>query len=591
VAVAAPEEVLALLREVADAAVATGRTDLAERVAARSDRLAGPEVCVVVAGEFKTGKSSLVNALVGADVCPVDDDVATSVPTVVRFAAEPGLRVRRAADDTDDGEVPEAVERLAAYVTEAGNPENNQEVRLVEVGIPSELLRGGLVLVDTPGVGGLRSTYASATLTALAMAHAMVFVSDASQELTRPELDFLAAAQRACPEIVAVLSKVDIAPEWRRIQELNAGWLAAAGVSGALVPTSAALHQRGRLDGRTDLRAESGVEALMDRLDDVTRRFREALGDAALDEAQAVLGQLAAPVRAEHDALLDPVATIEELERGVEQARRLAADGDWAAELDDGMIDLEDQVDKDLARRMKAVLADAEGTVRATDPATSWDEFGAALARQVSAEISAVAVALSGAANDLAARLAEEFAAHEASISPLVTVPTAVTAGGDGRLTLRQAGTPWRGVLVDAGWGGLEALGVLGSILTFTSISLFNPFSLVIGVFIGGKTLRDARRREVDRRREQASASVAQYVQDATQAADRELKSTSRRIRRELRTTYQRRADALLRSAQDSLAAAERTIGTDAGRREERRGELGARLAALESLAQRAARL
>ncbi len=81
---------------------------------------------------------------------------------------------------------------------------------------------------------------------------------------------------------------------------------------------------------------------------------------------------------------------------------------------------------------------------------------------------------------------------------------------------------------------------------------------------------------------------MAQYIRDAELAADRELKATGRRVRRELRTTYQRRADALYRSARESLAAAQRTVGSDDTRRESRRRELADRLGELEALALRA---
>jgi hypothetical protein len=137
----------------------------------------------------------------------------------------------------------------------------------------------------------------------------------------------------------------------------------------------------------------------------------------------------------------------------------------------------------------------------------------------------------------------------------------------------------------------MEALGVLGSILTFTSISLFNPFALVVGALIGGKTLRDSRRRELDRRREQAVEAVTRYIEEVTRAADRELKATTRRIRRELRSGCQQRADALHRSARQSLAAAERTIGTDDAARQERHAHLAAGLARLEALDRRAREL
>lgn len=582
------DDLLALLDELSQACSAAAREDLGDRVLARHERLATPGFCVVVAGEFKAGKSSLVNALVGCDVCPVDDDVATAVPTVVRYAPEPTVRVRRGADEEGNGQVPgEPLDRVVAYATEAGNPANREDVRLVEVGVPSPLLRDGLVLVDTPGVGGLASAYAAATMAALATAQAVLFVSDGSQEYTGPELDFLAAVRAACPDVVAVLSKIDVIPEWKRIRDLDEAWLTRAGLGRGPVPVSAELARRGDLLNRADLRDESGTDAVVDRLGEVADQVRRAAGAVAAADASAVVAQLIAPLRAEHDALADPAAVIGPLHDAEERARALTSDSaEWLGVLDDGIVDLEADLDEDVATRMKSVLARAEQTVRATDPASDWEAFEAALARQVSGEIAAVSARLTESATALATTLARDFAQHEAALAAAIPAPGVVALAGASALALDA--TRWRGVLVDAGWGGLEALGVLGSILTFTSISLFNPFSLVIGAFIGGKTLRDSRRRELERRREQALEAVARYVQDATRAADRELKSTTRRIRRELRTTYQRRAEAVHRSAREALAAAESTIGTDPAGRDARRQALAERLAALHALDQRA---
>jgi hypothetical protein len=594
VPVGTADDLLTLFDDLDEACQAAGRTDLADRVRTGRERVATPDLVVVVAGEFKAGKSSLVNALLGADVCPVDDDVATAVPILVRYSVEPALQARRGLEqagtgdgdgDEDGSGDPEALERLATYATESGNPSNREGLRMVEVGVPSAVLRDGLVLIDTPGVGGLGSAYASATMTALAMGHAVLFVSDASQEYTAPELAFLAAARAACPEVVAVLSKVDIVPDWKRIRDLDDGWLADAGVTTTVVPTSAALARLGQRADRADLVDESGMAAVVTRLADVADGARLVAAVAAAADARAVVGQLAAPLRAEHDALADPVGVIESLEQAEDRARALTVDGaDWLGMLDDGMVDLEADVDEELARRAKAVLAEAEQTLQATDPASGWDAFETALSRQVSDEISVVAGVLTASANELAASLARQFAEHEAALAAPFSTSGHPAFAAETTVALTAGPTQWRGVLVDAGWGGLEALGVLGSILTFTSISLFNPFSLVIGVFIGGKTLRDTRRKELERRREQALEAVTRYVQDAVRAADRELKSTTRRIRRELRTTYQRRAEALHRSARESLTAAERTIGTDPAERDARRQALESRLVALEAL-------
>ena len=80
-------EIAAIVKEVGDLAATSGRTDLHARLVQTRRRLDDPAIHVIVVGEFKQGKSQLINALVNAPVCPVDDDVATAVPTVVKYAA------------------------------------------------------------------------------------------------------------------------------------------------------------------------------------------------------------------------------------------------------------------------------------------------------------------------------------------------------------------------------------------------------------------------------------------------------------------------------------------------------------------------
>ena len=101
-------------------------------------------VRVLVVGEFKQGKSLLVNALVGAPVCPVHDDIATSVATVVTHAPSPVLTVTAQAPDSRSTGSSRRVRRIdvpleamadavAAHVTEWGNPGNRHGV--VQVGV------------------------------------------------------------------------------------------------------------------------------------------------------------------------------------------------------------------------------------------------------------------------------------------------------------------------------------------------------------------------------------------------------------------------------------------------------------------------
>ena len=102
---------------------------------------------------------------------------------------------------------------ISAHATEqrkAVHPE--LDVRSVDIELDRRLLEAGLVIVDTPGVGGLGSAHATAALGALSVADAAVFLSDASQEYTRTEMAFLKQALDMCPHVTCVLTKIDFLP-------------------------------------------------------------------------------------------------------------------------------------------------------------------------------------------------------------------------------------------------------------------------------------------------------------------------------------------------------------------------------------------
>ena len=85
---------------------AYGREDLGERLARVRRTLDDPGIHIVIAGEFKKGKSSLVNALVGASLCPVDDDTATAVPTYIRYGEHVEAELIRAGDTISREPIP-----------------------------------------------------------------------------------------------------------------------------------------------------------------------------------------------------------------------------------------------------------------------------------------------------------------------------------------------------------------------------------------------------------------------------------------------------------------------------------------------------
>ena len=219
-AAAPQQDIAASVDAVAALATDLGRNDFAQRLAAASARVRRPATIVCVVGEFKQGKSSLVNALLGRAICPVDDDIATSAITLIRYGPEPRVEVRRRVDE---GVVVETVQpsELTQWVSERGNPDNVRNVERVDISVPHPLLANGLAIVDTPGMGGLGAGHAAATLAFLPFADGLIFVTDASSELSAPEAEFLDRADELCPQVLFVLTKTDLYPAWRRISAID----------------------------------------------------------------------------------------------------------------------------------------------------------------------------------------------------------------------------------------------------------------------------------------------------------------------------------------------------------------------------------
>ena len=164
---------------------------------------------IVVVGETKRGKSSLINALLGVPgLSPVDAAVATA--TYLQFV--PGPPGARAWPPGATDPVP--VTDLAAWAT------GHQKARRIEVSHPAPLLQY-VSLLDTPGVGGLDPAHTAVALDAVDKATALLFVADASAPLSHPELTFLIAASERVDAVVFALTKIDAYPGWRRIADDN----------------------------------------------------------------------------------------------------------------------------------------------------------------------------------------------------------------------------------------------------------------------------------------------------------------------------------------------------------------------------------
>lgn len=167
---------------------------------------------IVVMGEIKQGKSSFINALLGVkDLVPVNSDVATSTIFKIRYGKEKRYRVFFTRQSGKPEQVIDERE-LHDYGTEDGNPDNCRQVDFIEVCVSSPLLGSGIVIVDTPGLGGLFKKHKEITYQYAPKADAVFFVTDSiGSPLGLQEICFLKELRSITDNIYFVQTKADAA--------------------------------------------------------------------------------------------------------------------------------------------------------------------------------------------------------------------------------------------------------------------------------------------------------------------------------------------------------------------------------------------
>lgn len=242
-----------------------GRHKVADELRSQLNRQPKARPSVIVAGEDKRGKSSLVNALMRyPDLSPTGVEVVTAAPIVLNRSAQESAFIYHYGDNT---KLSVPFEEARTLATVAGNPLNEQNIRSVHLGVDRPIL-DRFTLVDTPGVGGLESGHAALTLQSLREADALLFVLEAGAQIRAQELAFLQTAASRISRVVFAFTKVDLHRGWQTVMATNRQILSERAPRLATCPMVAVSSQLAlkalSLDGEDaeELRTESGVAEL-----------------------------------------------------------------------------------------------------------------------------------------------------------------------------------------------------------------------------------------------------------------------------------------------------------------------------------------
>jgi GTPase Era involved in 16S rRNA processing len=312
------------------------------RLDALRHRLTTGRFQLAVLGQFKRGKSTLLNALIGARVLPTAVVPLTAIPTYVEAGSTPRVRsifVSGATEDVNAEHAEELATALGHLVTEDGNPNNILGLTRVEVSLPDALIDRGVVLIDTPGVGSTFRHNTEKAEAVLPECDAALFVVSPDPPITEVEIDYLARIQVTVARLIIVLNKIDTVD----LQDLDAAvaflrrvLAEKAGIDQAvpifLISARAALQAK--ILGDEVALASSRLPELEAYLNDfLARDKRTALEHAVVLKATVIIDELLMEteirlhaLRLPMDDLNNRIATFDTAMHGFDNERRVAQD-------------------------------------------------------------------------------------------------------------------------------------------------------------------------------------------------------------------------------------------------------------------------
>jgi hypothetical protein len=549
---------------------------------------------VVVVGETKRGKSSLVNALLARQgLSPVHADVATGCYLVFRHGEEWAARAWRPGRDP----VPLDLAALPAVVSPSAERPTPHHV---EVDAPVPLLER-LSLVDTPGVGGLDSMHGELAVEAAAGATALLFVADASAPLTRGELAFLHRVGERVETVLFALTKTDQFRAWRQVAEANRRLLAehAPRFTGATFhPVSPRMFEMA--DGAPNpqaaglLRENSGVGALQAVLQRTVANRAAMLGEANTLRALATaLDGLAATLDTARRALDTGEREADALRARRDEltARRRSSGRGWQVRLRGETQRARVETGHEVGRQMRDVQAWFRQAIDAADR-----EGLAELPRQVDAALQVVSGRIGaglGERLDRVARivLAELFSAAELAVirAQLARQPRPPVVL---RAPERRPATAEDRLLVLMGFSGGLGLGRVAVPLAGLGLAALNPLVLPATVVLGlgaGAWMARVRRHAADKQhmRQWLSDALAEARAAIDQLVAEQLIDAEQQLSLALDDVLARRIE----SIEAELREVERALRMDAAERGRELRRVTARLADVSAGRDRVARL
>lgn len=270
-------------------------------------KLQQEKLYMVVAGLFKRGKSSVINAILGKPLAPVAVTPVTAIVTIFEYNDQ---RSYAAIHFKDGRKAETATHEISRYVNEDENPANEKQVQVVSVYDDAPVLKS-VSLVDTPGVGSSFEHNTAATLQFIPKIDAALFLLSADMPVSKPDTDFLLELKKTVPKIVFVMNKKDLLSEsdYQKLIQHNAKTIAAimevSAEQVSFIAVSAREYEQGN--------KANGIEKLIAEIRSIASHEKAELLQKSIQRRYSWLHrQLLMQMKLKSDALLMPIHELKE---------------------------------------------------------------------------------------------------------------------------------------------------------------------------------------------------------------------------------------------------------------------------------------
>jgi len=165
-----------------------------------------PPIDVAILGQFKAGKSSFINSLIGKSILPVGVIPVTTVITRLQYGEKERVVVRYF-----DGRTSEiGIDDIGTFTSEAENPSNQKNVEMVDIELPSLKYYAGLRLVDTPGLGSVFKYHMETSENWLPQVGTAILAISSDRPLSGNDVQLIRELTQHTPNIVLLLTKTDL---------------------------------------------------------------------------------------------------------------------------------------------------------------------------------------------------------------------------------------------------------------------------------------------------------------------------------------------------------------------------------------------